>query len=145
MRGILLFGLFLTIISCGGSLSDEQRRALKKEMETRAIKRVSDDQIFEKALAMGRGYVRTLDKNNQDSLAEANGVTILFADTLSSTLSAEQKELFEAYNYTPEEDVQDNVQKLKDTILYSYPVKDTASLKGVWFINIPIKKIVLAL
>ena len=145
MRGILLFGLFLTIMSCGGSLSDEQRRALKKEMESREIKRVSDDQIFEKALEMGRSYVKNLDRDSQDSLARANGVTILFADTVSSALSKEQNELLEAYLFTPDQDLQDNVQKLPDTILYSYPVKDTAGFNGVWFIGIPTKKIVLAL
>ncbi|MBL6446222.1 hypothetical protein JMN32_07880 [Fulvivirga sp. 29W222] len=145
MRGILLFGLFLTIMSCGGSLSDEQRRALKKEMKTREIKRVSGDQIFERALEMGRSYVINLNLSNQDSVAKVNGVTIYFADTLASSLSNEQKELFDAYLYTPEADLQDNVQKQKDTILYSYPVKDSTGFNGVWFINIPTKKIVLSL
>ncbi|UII33753.1 hypothetical protein LVD17_07970 [Fulvivirga ulvae] len=145
MRGILLFGLFLTIMSCGGSLSDEQRRALKKEMKTREIKRVSDDQIFEKALEMGRDYAEHLAIDNKDSLSKVNGVAILFADTLSPSLSQEQNDLFEAYLYSPQADLQDNVQKLEDTILYSYPAKDTANLQGVWFISIPIKKVVLAL
>lgn len=74
MRGILLFGVFLIIIGCGGSLPEEQRKALKEEMKNRRIKKVSEEQIFEKAFEMGRTYMKQLNTNNIDSVAQANDI-----------------------------------------------------------------------
>lgn len=146
MRLILLFCTVFLFVRCGGSLSDEQRKAFKKEMEARQIKKVSEDEIFAKAFEMGRAYASHLNTGNADSIAKSNGVAITFADSLSSGLNEAQKSLLEAYKYTPNvSDLNDNVQSAGDTIIYSAPVVQNGALQGIWFIDIPKKKIVLAL
>ncbi|MEX2336862.1 MAG: hypothetical protein WD555_06290 [Fulvivirga sp.] len=146
MRKILVICLILAQMGCGGSLSDEQRKALKKEMEMREIKKVSEEEIFKKGLEIGNELVPQLKPGETDIVAHANGVEIFLADTAATNLTSEHLKIFEAYRFSPEiEDLRDNVQASGDTVIYSAPIIEDGQFKGVWFINIPLRKIVLAL
>lgn len=144
MREILIICLILALMGCGGSLSDEQRKSLKKEMEMREIKKVSEEEIFKKGLEIGRIIIPQLNTGSIDAVARRNGVTIILADSLSQDLTTVHQEILEAYFYAPVKDLADNVQDANDTIIYAAPILENEKLQGVWFISIPRKKIVLA-
>lgn len=127
-------------------MPDEQRKKLKREMERREIKRVSEEEIFEKGLEMGRAMAAQLNQTTIDSIAQRNNVRIILADTLTTELPTSHQDILEAYFYAPDKlSVTDNVQNFGDTIIYSAPLIENGQIKAVWFINIPRKKIVLAL
>lgn len=115
-------------------------------MERREIKRVSEEEIFEKGLEMGRAMAAQLNQTTIDSIAQRNNVRIILADTLTTELPTSHQDILEAYFYAPDKlSVTDNVQNFGDTIIYSAPLIENGQIKAVWFINIPRKKIVLAL
>lgn len=145
MKYIYFLILVFTASACGGSLSEEQRKAFKNEMKDRKIKRVSDDDIYEKALEWGRLYVQNLNVSNMDSVAQANEVSIQYANQETADLSEVERKIFEAYSYATSAEISDNVQKQGTDILYANPVMDSTAFQGVWFISIPKKKIVLDL
>lgn len=146
MMRILFFCLILIGTGCGGSLSDEQRESFKKEMGSREIKKVSDEEIFEKAYELGKHYVKQLKGSKSASIARKHGIRVRFADSTASNLSEKHREILEAYVYAPEGTaVEDNVQQNGDSLIYSSAVTEEGQLKGVWLIDIPRKNIVLAL
>ena len=146
MMRILFFCLILLITSCGGSLSDEQRKALKKEMNDREIKKVSEEEIFEKAYVLGRSYVKQLKGTNSGAVARKNNIQVRFADSTAISLPEKYRSIWEAYILAPEgTELKDNVQDNGDTLIYSSPVMDAGQLKGVWLVDIPKRNVVLAL
>ncbi|WP_157493895.1 hypothetical protein [Fulvivirga imtechensis] len=146
MMRIVVFCLILLITGCGGSLSDEQRKALKKEMENREIKKVSEEELFEKAYQLGREYVKQLRSTNSGAVAKKNNVRVRFADSNNAELPEKYKGIWEAYIHAPAgTQLEDNVQQNGDTLIYSVPVIEEEQLKGVWLIDIPKKNVVLAL
>src|SRR6476661_4312830 len=83
MRLFLIFSL-LILYSCGGSLSSEQRKKIRSNMEAKSIKKISDVELTEAALNYGRSIANAIelrDKslNNKiflDSLGKSFGVQI---------------------------------------------------------------------
>lgn len=145
MRNSILW-LFLVLTGCGGSLSDEQREAFREEMDNREIRKVSEEQIFDKAFELGKGYVRQLEKNKSSAVARKNAIRVRFADSTASGLPEKYKGIWEAYFHAPAGTaLEDNVQQYNDTLIYSSAVVKNGELKGVWLIDIPKKNIVLAL
>lgn len=146
----VLFVVFL--FSCGGGLTDEQRKKIKEEMETSQIKRVSEAQITEAVLAQGRELIAVLNKNkNVDSLALAKKVVIHWLEPGSSHATEIESQLIEAYLTDLTGGTMDNVQKIgMDSLLYTIPVIEKQAdssdvVKGIWSIYFSRKKIVLAL
>jgi hypothetical protein len=161
MRWTLLI-LLLLIIGCTGSLTEEQRKAVKEDMENHEIKKVSDAEITEAAFAKGRELITTLEKQKNDSsridsiIAANNGKIRWLIPGSSNALEVEQQ-LIDAYIASASGEAQDNVQKIRasdgtpsDSILYSKPVvvkqKDgTDLLTGVWNIWLSRKELIRAM
>lgn len=162
MRLSIIIPLFL-IISCTGSLTEEQRKAVKEDMESHEIKKVSDAEITEAAFAKGRELIATLEKYKNDStrvdsvVAANNGkIRWLIPGSSKNALAVEQQ-LIDAYIASASGEAQDNVQKIRrndgtqsDSILYSKPVvvkqKDgTDVLTGVWNIWLSRKELIRAM
>lgn len=147
--------LFLAVIlsACGGSLSDEQREALKKEKNARKIKRVTEDDIYEKVLQTGRSIMN--DMNQGVVLSEVEDkykAEILRVDDQTTGLETKEIEIWETYKSGDLDaiDGRDNVQKNGvDNFIYSIPVigekEDSVFLSGVWMIRMTRKEIVLSL
>ena len=146
----LLFAVFLC--SCGGGLTDEQRKKIKDEMETSQIKKVSEAQITEAVLAQGRELVSLLGRSqNADSLAQVEKVVIRWLEPGANNATEIEEQLIEAYLMDLTGGTMDNVQKIgTDSLLYTVPVVEKQAdssdmVKGIWSIYFSRKQIVLAL
>lgn len=155
------FGLCFILLSCGGSLSDEQRKRMHEKMEANKIVRVTEVEILEAAFAEGRHTVLKLDSLAADSLALNSFLTqhegrIHFLKPGQSESHVLEKQLIDAYLNDPSGRFQDNVQELRnnqgdfDTLLYTKPVTRKLAdgrdqLVGVWNIWLPKKELVIAI
>jgi hypothetical protein len=153
---IVVFVLAVIAVACGGSLSSEQRKKIRENMEAGAIKKVSDAELTEAAFAYGRLIVKEIKAgSNQeviDSLQNAFGVEILYMQPGDSMLRSVEKQIIEAYTSgTGTVDVGDNIQKMgSDSILYTKPVmieRPDGSLEftKALAIRMPKKQIILSI
>lgn len=148
---LVIFGVFV-LISCGGGLTDEQRKKIKEEMETSQIKRISEAKITEAVLAHGRELTKLLEqKTSIDSLAKANSVAINWLDPSKEAASDIESQLIDAYLTGLSGGTIDNVQRIgNDSLLYTFPVIEKHAdsidrVKGIWSIYFSRKQIVLNL
>jgi hypothetical protein len=135
---ILTLSLILMMFACDGKLSKEQREALKEEMNDRKIKRISQEDIYKKALEEGRMVLQeVMDGAALDETREKCSCTIaLIEDANYDQLSEVEIQLFEAYKFNAKGG--DNIQKEGSEILiYTSPVADGETLMGLWFIKFP--------
>ncbi|MBY0435635.1 MAG: hypothetical protein K2U26_16160 [Cyclobacteriaceae bacterium] len=131
MRKLLCL-ILITAAACGGKLSEEERKKLHEGMATQDIRRVTDAEIQEAALALGKAVmtdVVRVDKNlNQhtriDSLAAARHVKIYSLVPDGAALIEIEKKLVEAYIAgTDTGSSIDNLQFLQDdSLLFTRPV-----------------------
>lgn len=150
MKKICLLPLLLSF-ACGGTLSDDQRKKVRQEMENSKIVRVTEAEIMTAALQTGndamaaiadRGYSPEL----VDSLEKAFNVKINWAVPGSANAVAIEQELINAYiTGITEGTAQENVQRLYrsesnrefDSLLYSKPrvirnADGSERLEGIW-------------
>ncbi|MBK8290001.1 MAG: hypothetical protein IPK96_02615 [Flammeovirgaceae bacterium] len=125
----LLFALSFLFIACTGSLTSDQRKKIKENMEQGEIKKVTDVQITEAAFDYGRkiateilAYDRAFTNLPlQDSLSQLYGVELVSIHESNKSLRAVEKQLLEAY--TAQGSNIDNVQKMgSDSLLYTKPL-----------------------
>jgi hypothetical protein len=152
----------LLIVGCTGSLTEEQRKAVKEDMESHQIKKVSDAELTEAAFAKGRQITMEIQnlKNDSvriDSFINANKGKIRWLIPGNTNALDIEKQLIDAYMASAAGEAQDNVQKIRgsdgargDSILYSKPVvvkqKDgTEVLTGVWNIWLSRKELIRAM
>lgn len=150
--------LWLAIASCGGSLTDDQRKKVKEEMESHALKKVTDAEITEGAFAMGRSLAEVINKTSLsnlaliDSLQRAYRVIINPLQPGDSLLLEIEKQIVEAYTTgSGHVELSDNVQRIgADSLLYTKPIMKEMPDGSVQFayalgIRIPKKQIVLSI
>ena len=152
--------LLLILAGCGGTLSDEQRKKMREQMELHEIRKVTDAEITEAAFAKGRHIIQLLDDFDGDSTridslikAESGKVRWLVPGT-SNALALEQQ-LIDAYVASESGSLQDNVQKIRnaegesDSLLYTKPVLKRADgverLEGVWNVWLSKKQLILSM
>lgn len=140
MRAAILFiAIVILNFSCDKGLTNEQRKALKDEMEKREIKKISQEEIYEKAMAQGKAVFEKLQaKNNTEKLKGECKCEIVFSES-EIGLSEKSKALYQAYKYDPSGE--DNIQKEAEKLIYSKPQVENDSLVGVWFITFEKKEI----
>lgn len=164
MKEIFFIGLTISLLGCGGSLSDEQRKKLQKGMENQKIVKLSDSEIITASLERGRAIYRVIealkfDSSKVDSVAEKYHVKIgLMVPGGSNALDVENQ-LIEAYVLGAETgSTQDNIQKLPsntdaetyDSLLYSRPMltplpDGAVKVEGVWNIYLAKKGVILSM
>lgn len=149
----------LVAAGCGGSLSDEQRKALREKMEENKIVRVTEGEITEAAYARGRSLVQALDSLANDpaqlqAFLNNRPEKIRYIRPDASNARALEKQLIDAYLADTSGSFQDNVQKVRnasgdfDSLLYTKPVTTrlpdgSDRLEGVWNIWLPRKMLIL--
>src|SRR5579859_3237119 len=102
---ILVILIFLLFCSCGGSLTSEQRKKMRESMEAKSIKKISEVELTEAALAYGRSLARIIEENDKsltnrkflDSLEKSFGVQILSMQPTDSLLRGVERKIIEAY------------------------------------------------
>src|SRR6187402_1986317 len=101
MKKIALISL-LALMSCGGSLSDEQRKRLHDGMEKQKIVKISDSEIVSAAMEQGRAFYKAMEKASFteakiDSLARVFNVRVVQLDINSANAKEMEKQLLDAY------------------------------------------------
>lgn len=152
------FLLVLLLAGCGGSLTDEQRKKIKEEMERGTIQKVSEVEIQEGALAIGRSITSKLNANSihrhsyVDSLERVYKVDILLLQPGDSMLLGIEQQIIEAYTAGSDSiELADNVQRTsKDTLLYTKPILKKNSNGSMEFdyavgVRMPKKQVILSL
>ena len=139
-RSLLLLGclIFFWTAACRGSLSEEDKNAIREEMESREIKRISEGAIMEAAFAKGRKLRSILQQPNE----QTDSLEVLYSAEIEhlsrgSDMNAKEASLWEAYQYNISKGLplEDNVQKLGDSaLLYTVPIQQADSLTGMWSI-----------
>jgi len=123
--------LLLILFSCGGKLSDEQRKKLKENMENEEIVRLTDAEVTEAAFAYGRKVAKQIEmksstfsnKRLTDSIAKLYDVKIVTLQNGDSTLMKMEQQLIEAYTSVDGTQLSDNIQRLgQDSLLYTKPI-----------------------
>ena len=128
----LAIGVLGFLISCGGSLTPEQREKARKAIEEGKIKRITPAELTEAALRTGKKIAKQVNEadpflNNTkfiDSLSEINEVLIYALRPDMDGLSKEEAAIAEAYQAQGDiAGVGENVQRLEgDSMLYTFPV-----------------------
>jgi len=150
--------VFVVLIGCGGTLSEEQRKKLKEGMELNTLKKVSDAQLTEAAFDMGRALAAIIekssisDKKRMDSLQEAYKIRILPLQPGDSMLLEIERQIVEAYTAgSSQVTLNDNIQSLgPDSLLYTKPVmkqlpNGTVEFKYALGIHLAKKQVVLGI
>jgi len=159
MKKIVLVS-FVALMSCGGSLSDEQRKRLHDGMEKQKIVKISDSEIVSAAMEQGRAFYRAIEKvsfdqTKIDSVARAYKVKVVQLDINSANAKEMEKQLLDAYiSAAATGNIPDNIQKVHkpndteyDSLIYSKPIvvmKDgVENVTGVWNIYLSKKEVIL--
>ncbi|CAN5191994.1 hypothetical protein BH09BAC3_BH09BAC3_02050 [soil metagenome] len=132
MNKVLILMVVIASWSCGGKLSDEQRKKLHEGMATQDIKRVPDADIRTAALTYAQlvfADIERVDKSLKnmsaiDSIATARQVKIYSLIPDDKMLREIEKALVDAYvNGSGNGQPGDNLQRVgEDSLLYTKPV-----------------------
>ncbi len=155
---ILSIVLALILFSCGGSLSREQRKKIRSNMEAKSIKKISDAELTEAALSYARGITKIVEESRRsdrvflDSLNKAYDVEIIFMNLNDSNLRAVERQVMEAYrNSNDAINPGDNLQRMgRDSLLYTKPILTEGSNRAPQFtkalaLRIPKKAVILSI
>ena len=160
MKKIALISL-VALMSCGGSLSDEQRKRLHEGMEKQKIVKMSDSEIVSAAMEQGREFYKSIEKlsfnkTKIDSVARMYGVRVIQLDINSANAKEMEKQLLDAYiSAAATGSMPDNIQKIRkanetdyDSLIYSKPIVVTKdgveNVTGVWNIYLAKKQVILS-
>jgi hypothetical protein len=144
------------LCSCGGKLSDEQRKAIRESMEEGQIKRITDAELTEAAYAFGRSIIQDMAKDELTTTSvaafeEKYKVKISTLQSGDSALMEIEKMIIDAYTSGATPELSDNIQKLgQDSLLYTKPIMKTLPDGSVEFekaigIHMPTKQVVLSI
>jgi len=159
MNKIALIGL-LTLVSCGGSLSDEQRKRLHDGMEKQKIVKISDAEIVSAAMEQGRAFYKAIEKisfdqTKVDSIARVYNVKVVQLDINAANAKEMEKQLLDAYiSAAATGTLPDNIQKIYkeneteyDSLVYSKPIveikDEVENVTGVWNIYLSKKEVII--
>jgi hypothetical protein len=153
------FVVLILLASCGGSLSDEQRKKLRERMKSDEIKHISEGELMAAAFDYGREIDSILEKRDPamvnrkliDSLEYIYEVEISTIQPGDSMLLGIESKLIEAYAAGAGQPIADDVQKLgRDSILYTKPIMHERPDGSVEFmralsIHMPVRSVVLSI
>jgi hypothetical protein len=160
MKFLVFIALSIFLVSCGGSLSDEQRKKLHEGLEDQKIVKLSDSEIVTASLEMGREIFAEMEEKNfnqqrMDSIEHRFKVEIRLIKPGASNALEVENQLIEAYISGAESGaVQDNIQKMNaasaeqyDSLIYTRPkvspLPDGAvKVEGIWNIYFAKKDVV---
>lgn len=97
-------------------------------MEAKALKKVTDAEVTEAALAYGKKITKIVeshanDRKFLDSLEKVYDVEILFMRPGDTDLRSVEKQIIEAYASSGITNLSDNIQKMgNDSLLYTKPM-----------------------
>ena len=148
-------------MACGGTLTEEQRKAIRHEMDTQRIQKVTEAEITEAAFAKGRSITQLVatskDSSRPDSVQTIDGQTVRYCLLTSKNLKDIERQLMEAYiEAEGAGNLEDNVQNIRsadgssDSILYTKPVvvknpEGGEKLTAMWSVYLSKKELILSM
>ena len=156
MKNVPLAFVVLILTSCGGGMSDEQRKQMLEAKEQQKIQKISEAEILDLGIAQGRKVVEGLTVEDAsldlDSLSNVAGMKIHWLAPGKMGALAIEQQLIDAYlnsliEGTP---LNDNIQKIGiDSLLYTKPVvlmrpDSIVEIKGTWNIWMSKKQLILS-
>lgn len=152
----------ILVASCGGSLSDEQKKKIRDEMAQSEIRKVTEPEITDAAMKLGKEIMSSVEKlkNNPasiDSLERETNTKITWIVPGEATAQVVEQQLIEAYIAgAATGTIEDNLQKLRnadgvvDSLLFTRPVvKNLADgavqVEGTWNVRISQKELILSM
>ncbi len=151
------FLLMIILASCTTTLSDEQRKKIHEEMADREIRRITDAELMEGALVLGRKLSATVQDQpptvNQELTNQLTQwrVRLQWSEPGSMDLREVEQQLIDAYiEGGSKAQVLENLQLLEDTVLYTRPVltvntDGSSDFAGTWNFYIPVKSVIQSL
>ena len=156
----LFISVALFVCACGGSLTDEQRKKMREEMELHKIRKITEVEITEAAYTTARSLIAILEhsENNPhkiDSLAAASKTRIRWIVPGKSTAEGVEQQLIESYIAGAETgSLQDNLQRIRnaegetDSLLFTRPVvknlpDGAVKVEGTWNVTMSQKQVIL--
>lgn len=153
----VLTGFVLTILmACEARLSEDQRRQIAEARKKQEIRQVPEAEILQGGLRLGEQLITLLpdsaDREKVNQVAKQHGVTIRWAAPDQLPPEPLMQDLIHAYVFALKsgQNPDYHIQRLGvDSVLFVMPAigKDADSekvtLRGIWDIRIPVKKIVL--
>ena len=156
MKYAAFFLALALLSSCGNGKVDTSQ--LKDEMKSREIRRISEADIIERTLILGKDFVKDLDA--AQALSQSGGpihivkdkkgtrVARAYAFQYPNDLVEKEAAVFEAYRYNAENklEAEPNAQKLPgDFIAYNAPIWIEGEMKGMWSVHFSRKFVVLSI
>lgn len=160
MRNSYWILVAVVLYACTGSLTDEQRKKLRENMEAGEIRKVSDAEMLEASFAYGRTITSIIEKRDRtltdqrllDSLQQAFHVRIVSLTPGDSMALEIENQIIDAYTSgAGQVSLADNIQKLgADSMLYTKPIlrdlpDGTVEFVRALGIHMPKKHIVLSI
>jgi len=152
-NSFFLFTAMVVLSSCGGSMSDEQRKQMLEASEQQKIQKISEAEIMDLGLAKGREVLAELPIKapRVDSSGQLQDVKIHWLSPGASTGLTIEQQLIDAYINSVMEGMplQDNIQKIgTDSLLYTKAVvitrpDNSVEVKGTWNIWMSKKQLIL--
>jgi hypothetical protein len=159
MRITFIFIAWL-LCACGGSLSSDQRKKIRENMDAKSLKKISDVELTEAAFSYARSLTKVIEAKNKnidnrkflDSLEKSFGVQILAMRPTDSLLRKVERQVIEAYTSGSDlSGIGDNLQKMgSDSLLYTKPLiserpDGTVVFNKALAIRIPKKQVILSI
>ncbi len=150
------------VASCGGTLSDEQKKKIRDEMAQSEIKKVTEPEITDAAMKLGREIMNAVEKLKDnpaaiDSIERATKTKITWIVPGNANADLVEQQLIEAYIAgAATGTIEDNLQKLRDnegvvdSLLFTRPVvknlpDGAVQVEGTWNIRISQKELILSM
>ena len=147
----------MILVSCGGKVSDEQRKQMLEARKRQAITKVTDAEIMESAFSFGKqvleGVGQDVDEKGLTELENKFKVKINWLEPGKGTATKIEQQLIDAYiNGVTSGKIQfDNVQRIgNDSLLYTKAdvvekADGSIEVKGTWNVWISKKELILAM
>jgi hypothetical protein len=155
--GTILFCLLIFLgASCGGNLSEEQRKKLLEGQKSQEIKKISEGELLQLALTEGSKIAeraKEIPVAKLDTLSQLVNARVVFMTPGNSDAAQLESRLIDAYmmGLATGSALQDNIQKKGiDSLLFTRAIVEKRAdgvdeLKGMWCITLSKKQLILSM
>ena len=146
MKYAAFFLALALLSSCGNGKVDTSQ--LKDEMKSREIRRISEADIIERTLILGKALSQSGGPIHIVKDKKGTRVARAYAFQYPNDLVEKEAAVFEAYRYNAENklEAEPNAQKLPgDFIAYNAPIWIEGEMKGMWSVHFSRKFVVLSI
>ena len=157
MKGRFFIPVLIVLFACTDGKVDTSQ--IQAEMKAREVMVVPEAKIVERTFHVGDSLLKTIKLPEVNAeikdtyktwklIGDIEVVCNLYKVSETYTLTGKEKQVFEAYQYSAEnqQSADPNVQKLEnEMMLYSAPLEENGVITGMWSVKLPRKYLILSL